>query len=177
MLILGHLGIGKALVSPLTRRLQRRWVYLGTLLPDLIDKPLYYTLSWATGKHGLELGLISGTRTFGHTALFAIAITVGALVRKSKVLAALSLGIASHLLLDSVADHLWDAGGATPSDISLFWPLKGIQMPIAQFTNILDHVRNKQQPTYLLAELLGAILLINDYYRRSTKRRSKKPST
>jgi len=172
MLVLGHLGIGKALVNPIARKLQRRWLYLGTLLPDLIDKPLYYTLSWATGKHGLELGLISGTRTFAHTAIFAIAITVAALLKKSKVLAALSLGIATHLLLDSLADHLWDAGGVS-SDISLFWPLKGIQMPIAQFTNILDHVKNKQ-PTYLLAELLGAALLMNDYYQRSSKRRSQR---
>jgi len=31
------------------------------ILPDMIDKPLYYGLSFATGRHGL--GLISGTRS------------------------------------------------------------------------------------------------------------------
>jgi hypothetical protein len=47
MFFFGHLGVGATLVRPWKERLPFRWVLLGAVLPDLIDKPLYYGLSWA----------------------------------------------------------------------------------------------------------------------------------
>ncbi|MBI5201898.1 MAG: metal-dependent hydrolase, partial [Elusimicrobia bacterium] len=41
MIFFGHLGLGDALAAPVRRGLPRRWVLLGTVLPDLLDKPLY----------------------------------------------------------------------------------------------------------------------------------------
>ncbi|MEO5970743.1 MAG: metal-dependent hydrolase [Bdellovibrionia bacterium] len=163
MLVLGHLGIGKALVSPFIRRLKLRWIYLGTILPDLIDKPLYYCLSWVTGKQGLELGLISGSRTFGHTALFALLLSLGAFVKRSKLLAALSIGVASHLILDSFGDHFWAKEMSQNS--SLLWPLNGLQMPITPFQNVFEHLGSKRHPGFLYAELIGALLLVREYFR------------
>ncbi len=77
MFVLGHLGIGKRLAAHPYRRFSRvdkRAFFVGALLPDLIDKPLYYGWSWLTGKHGAEAGLISGTHLFGHTGLFLLAL-------------------------------------------------------------------------------------------------------
>src|SRR5947209_6204662 len=105
MFLLGHLGIGKKVAQPFSKGLSTRIILLGTILPDLIDKPLYYSIAWATGKQAHELGLISGTRTFGHTALFLLFIVLLGAAKKSRFLAALSLGITTHLLLDGLLDH------------------------------------------------------------------------
>src|SRR6185312_7307809 len=102
MFVLAHLGIGLELARPWRRRLPVKPLLLGTLLPDLIDKPLYYGLAWATGRRGYAIGLISGTRTFGHTVLFAAAIAAYAAARRSKAAAAVALGCATHLILDAV---------------------------------------------------------------------------
>ena len=55
-------------------RADNRAFFVGALLPDLIDKPLYYGWSWLTGKHGADAGLISGTHLFGHTGVFLLAL-------------------------------------------------------------------------------------------------------
>ena len=65
MFVFGHLGIGYKLASPWSRRLSKRLILLGTVLPDLIDKPVYYGLSWWTGKSGAALGLIDRARQVG----------------------------------------------------------------------------------------------------------------
>src|SRR4051812_44623567 len=104
MLPFAHLGIGSTMAAPWSRDLPKRALLLGTLLPDLIDKTLYYSLYLATGQWGEKLGLIAGTRTFGHSGLFLIAVTALALFRGSRTAVALGLGILTHLLLDVAAD-------------------------------------------------------------------------
>ena len=47
MFVLGHVGIGTRVLGGLRQRLPARWLILGCLLPDLIDKPLFYLLLWA----------------------------------------------------------------------------------------------------------------------------------
>src|SRR5207245_8990653 len=74
MFVLGHLGIGSWLAARRVRADSIAWLLFGAVLPDLIDKPLYYALSFATGRHGAALGLISSTRTFGHTLILAFAL-------------------------------------------------------------------------------------------------------
>ena len=73
MFALGHLGIGKKLAARPFRRfsaVERRAFFIGALLPDLIDKPLYYIPAWLTGRHGAAAGILSGTHLFAHTGLF-----------------------------------------------------------------------------------------------------------
>lgn len=128
MFLFGHLGIGSRLVD--FRRRKFAWIplFLGALFPDLVDKVLYYGLVAVTGKRGRELGLISGTRTFGHSLIFLLLVT-GALVgatrrsrgrpsqsadqdllrlgegqRLKSVTRAFALGWASHLILDFAGD-------------------------------------------------------------------------
>src|ERR1041385_5467328 len=75
MFVLGHIGIGRRLAAHRYAAFSRRdrWLFvLGTILPDLIDKPLYYIPSSITGKEGAALGIIAGTHSFGHTLLFLV---------------------------------------------------------------------------------------------------------
>src|SRR6267143_777482 len=56
MFVFGHLGVGSWVIARRVRAEQLAWVLFGTLLADLIDKPLYYALVLATGRHGAALG-------------------------------------------------------------------------------------------------------------------------
>ena len=167
MFLLGHLGIGLKTASPFHRDLPLKPLLLGTLLPDLIDKPLYYGLAWATGRRGFELGLISGTRTFGHTLLFTISLAALASARRSKMIAALALGSATHLLLDVVSDVF-----TRTTDYSLkilAWPLLGWRFPGYMYEGLGEHLGHFRQPFFLYAELIGAIILIAEW--RDARRR------
>src|SRR4051812_16556438 len=110
MFVFGHLGIGSKLATPWAMGLRRRWILLGTILPDLIDKPVYYGLSYARGLRGAALGLMSGTRTFGHTGALLLLMATFSILKKSRFLAALSLGMATHLLLDGITEHFLTNG-------------------------------------------------------------------
>jgi hypothetical protein len=85
MMIFGHLGIGLRLARPFS--VPPGWLLLGTLLPDLLDKTTYYGLSVALGARGADLGLISGTRTFGHTAAFLLLLALVGAGSRSKAIA------------------------------------------------------------------------------------------
>jgi hypothetical protein len=82
--LFAHLGIGVRSIrwiEGLSRKGTRALLpiaplFLGTLLPDLIDKPLYYGLSWLTGLRGAELGVIAGTRSFGHSWILLLLLTI-----------------------------------------------------------------------------------------------------
>ncbi len=163
MLPLGHLGIGLEAARPFRRGLPVKPLLLGTLLPDLIDKPLYYGLSFATGRHGAAVGLISGTRTFGHTILLTASLAAVAAARRSKFLAAVALGSTTHLILDVVADVF-----TRRTDYSLkvlAWPLLGRQFPGYAYSGLRDHLGQIHEPFLLYAEIIGALLLFVEWRR------------
>ena len=167
MFVLGHMGIGLKTARPFRRDLPLKPLLLGTLLPDLIDKPLYYGLSFSTGRHGAALGLISGTRTFGHTILLTASLGALAAARRSKVLAALTLGAATHLLLDAVSDVCTHR-----TDFSLrvlVWPLLGWRFPAYAHVGLGEHLGHVMEPFFLFAELLGAAILLIEW-RRARRR-------
>lgn len=156
MFVLGHLGIGSKLVSPWSKGLPKKYVLLGTLFPDFIDKPLYYGLSFITGEHGVELGLISGTQTIAHTGLFLLCVATAAFFWKSRALAALALGISTHLVLDNLGDH--------PIGESLLWPFMTLQFPVIPFPSLGDHLVSFIRPYIFWTELAGASLLLWDHW-------------
>lgn len=106
MFVLGHLGIGLGLAYVLTYRrptsIDYRLVLLGTILPDLIDKPL-----------GALLGL--ETRLVGHTLIFLLAILALSRVPRMPGLQWVGFGVATHLLLDQIWNEphvvLWPFAG------------------------------------------------------------------
>jgi hypothetical protein len=169
MFFLGHLGIGSKLVSPWSKGLPKWPLLLGTALPDLIDKPLYYIPHLITGRRGAELGLISGTRTFGHTALFALGITAYALLKKSRFFAALALGVGSHLLLDGLGDYLMHPAASQGwimqgGQSALFWPLTGNEYPVIPFKSIEEHLSMAQRPWIFIGEIVGFLILTMDSF-------------
>ena len=73
MFVLGHLGIGSWLAARRVRADSIAWLLFGAVLPDLIDKPLYYALSFATLREhagvSLESPWMLGSELLGATLL------------------------------------------------------------------------------------------------------------
>ncbi len=148
---LGHMGLTAALGKLVLRegarlrKLDYRLLLLGSLLPDLIDKPI-----------ALLLG-IQG-RSVAHTLLFSISLTLFLVlplivpnlypkriaVRLSNPLPILTVGVWTHLLLD----RIWEE----PSVV--LWPFLGVGFPKATF-DILLLFRYLLEPYILAGELLG----------------------
>lgn len=172
MIFFGHLGIGNALITPFRRGLSRKWILFGTVFSDVFDKSLYYGLVAVTGKHGLELahqvgpflGPISGTRTFGHTAMVLMGFSILALILKSKRLAALAMGISTHLFLDGLSDHFIHTAQVSAGPTSaLLWPFTGLGFPVIPYQSVHEHVLSWKSSFLIFSELAGLILLGADY--------------
>ncbi len=160
MFVLGHLGIAKKLAARPYRhfsRLDKRVFFVGALLPDLIDKPLYYVPAWLTGRRGAAAGILSGTHLFAHTGLFLLVLGAAALVTRARPLRALAIGVATHLVLDVV--------GLSLSWRALLWPLFGWHFPAYPFTSFSQHLGTILHPITLIGELAGATILWWDYRR------------
>jgi LexA-binding, inner membrane-associated putative hydrolase len=104
MLLFAHVGLALA-AGRMFRRTNLAFLALGSMLPDIIDKPL--------GQ--LVYGTPAMGRTFSHTLLFLLLISALALYLRDGRLASLSGGVLSHLILDS----MW------ASPVILLWPLFG----------------------------------------------------
>jgi membrane-bound metal-dependent hydrolase YbcI (DUF457 family) len=169
MLPLAHLGIGQRLAN-VGNRLPLKPVLLGTLFPDLIDKPLYYVPAFLTGKYGAELGLISGTRSVAHSLAFLCALLLVAVIagRQRQWWLALSAGVASHLFLDNFLEP-WSPLTPYSSRIALLFPNYGMQFPIAIHHSFGEHIFLHLNPLELVAELVGAVLLILLWRRAKTR--------
>ena len=174
MFVLGHMGFGSKLAQPFSKDLNRRWVLLGTILPDLIDKPLYYGLSAITHKRGNELGLIAGTRTIGHTGIFLVALSGLAVLRRSKLLGAVALGVATHLFLDNFSDQFVSliSSNTGPDQqvssalVALLFPFYQPSFGASPFHGAREHLSHLSNTYTIVTESLGAAILYWDYQRR-----------
>lgn len=171
MLLFGHLGLTvsaawafgnsydklQARKQPLesgTNKLQRlaskidyRVVLIGSMLPDIIDKPLGILI-----LHG-EYG---GGRGFFHTLLFALLLSLAGLIwyRKKRGTLLLTLGLATimHLVLDS----MW-----TRKE-TLLWPVLGLSFypgNTIDWLSIWWHDLFTNPSTYI-PEILGTFILV-----------------
>jgi membrane-bound metal-dependent hydrolase YbcI (DUF457 family) len=156
MFILGHIGFGRTLARPWLRRLPTWPLVIGTLLPDLIDKPLYYAHVWT---------FISCTRTFGHTGLLMLAVATVAYLRHSRVLAALALGMATHVVLDCALDWMTSNGPST-AFVALTWPILSRTFAVYDFASMRAHLQALISPAILATEVIGLVLIVGDYVRR-----------
>jgi hypothetical protein len=164
MFALGHLGIGKRLAARPFRHfspVDKRMFFVGALLPDLIDKPLYYIPAWLTGKHGAAAGILSGTHLFAHTGLFLLVLAIAGLATRSRPLRALAIGVTTHLVLDFV--------GLSMNLRTLLWPLFGWRFPTYPFRSIGEHLGTFFRPLTFISEALGGAILWWDY--RKARRR------
>jgi len=165
---LGHLGIGKKIATRWYRRfspVERRAFFLGALLPDLIDKPLFYIPFWL-GRRGEAAGILSGTHLFAHTGLFLLALVIAARLTRSLLARAVAIGVATHFVLDCV--------GLSMGLGMLIWPLLGWRFPAYPFINLGQHLGTILRPVTLAGELLGAAILLWDWRKVRSPRPAKR---
>jgi len=139
-------GTWRGPLRRLSRKIDLRLLLIGSLLPDIIDKPL-----------GLLLfPTVFGTgRLFAHTLLFILALCVCGLLfysyRGNNGILVITYGSAMHLLLDSMwlspAILLWPFLGPMPTGTSDLW--------LERLIETLLHNPHAYAP-----EILGGIIAI-----------------
>jgi hypothetical protein len=164
MFVLGHVGIGPRLLFGWRRRLPAGWLALGCLLPDLIDKPLFYALLWTEGRAD---ALISGSRSLGHSGIFFLLLFLLALLGRRPALWAVCAGVATHLSLDVLGELIMGSDAESSIWLAILFPALGWHFPKAQFSSMLEHLRISAESAYVIAgEILGGALLVRDHLRR-----------
>jgi hypothetical protein len=133
-------------LSLLRKYVDLRILFIGSLLPDIIDKPLgIYILGDA----------FSNGRIFSHTLVFFLAISLaGGLVYWkfcNTWLTVLAFGTLTHLILDSQ----WKR----PQ--TLFWPFLGFGFPRYDSTDWVQNTLKEllTKPSYYVPEILGGLVL------------------
>ena len=170
MFVLGHVGIGTRMLLGLRQRLPARWLIAGCLLPDLIDKPLFYILLWTRGT---AHPLISGSRSIAHSGLFCLALLAVALIARRPAAWAVTAGVATHLLLDIGGDLITGSPPDASIWIAIFFPARGWRFPVAHFTSLSEHLRLTAENLYVVAgEIAGGAILL----RSALGRRRNQPS-
>lgn len=171
MLILGHVGItlGLAVVSEgITKKIKGDefklninygLVALGSMLPDIIDKPLGHVILWETLNNG---------RIISHTLLFTLLLWVISLLALRWGIywpLSVSFGSLAHLGLDL----MW----LKPS--ILFWPLFGSIFTYSDKDFISGIIQNLNKPRVFIPEILGGLIivafLINRWYEKGRESR------
>jgi hypothetical protein len=148
-MILWHLGITVLIVRYVFRdpRMDLRWIMVGSLLPDVIDKPIGSIFLHETfGTHRL----VAHALVFPVVALgVALLLTRrGTALRRGVI--AVVIGCFIHLLLDGV----W-TGPET-----FLWPFFGLEFPRVAGSDFATLVRTMlQSPMVWLGEAVGAAYL------------------
>jgi hypothetical protein len=138
----GHLALAYVLYSSLTRlryRLPPTWpgvalVAFGSQVPDLVDKPLSWTL-----------GVLPTGRSFAHSLIFgtAIVVAVALLLRRLDLPGerAFALGYYSHLVGDSYGAAL---AGRFHELSFLLWPVLPLDTADEPTVGIVQYLLNAQ---------------------------------
>jgi len=146
MLLFAHVGLTLA-SSRLLRRADLAALALGSMLPDIIDKPLGLIVFGSPGMG----------RTIAHTLLFLLLLAALALYTKDIRLISLTWGVLVHLILDA----MWN------SPEILLWPLLG-PFPNGQLIDMLSYLEmlldGLKNPGVLIPELAGFAYLLHFAY-------------
>ena len=138
--VLGHVGIGLGIAWLLTYRrpvsIDYRLVLVGTMLPDLIDKPL-----------GSLLGLQE--RLWAHSLLFLVVLLALSRIPRIRGLEWVGFGVATHFLLDLI----WD----TPN--AFLWPFGGPFLPSTFSVGSYVHIL-LTDPYVQAGEIVGTVALV-----------------
>ena len=137
MLLFAHVGLALA-SARLSNRLDLLFLAMGSMLPDIIDKPLGL----------LVFGSPNMGRTFAHTFLFLLILTAVSIRLQDIRSASLTWGVFVHLILDT----MWS------SPVTLLWPLLG-GFPDAPYLDTFSYLQmllmGLEEPGILIPELLG----------------------
>jgi inner membrane protein len=137
----------KATHSP---HIDYRFVLLGSLLPDILDKPIGQILFRETFSNG---------RIFAHTLVFLLLLSIAGLalyLRRGKSwLLLLSFGTAGHLIEDSI----WRA------PVTFLWPLLGWTFPAGDMTGWVRRILENlfTNSVVYIPELIGLAILVSAF--------------
>lgn len=137
----------KVTSRPEIKLIDYRLVLIGSMLPDIIDKPIGQLFFRSFFSNG---------RIFCHTLLFVLLITLIGLYLylKHKRLGMLVLSLCSlgHLILDK----MWQ------EPITFLWPAYGWVFPRADLTNWLPNMLNAllTNPRIFIPEYIGGAILV-----------------
>jgi len=150
MLLFAHVGLTLAF-SRLLHHVNLAALALGSMLPDIIDKPLGL----------IAFGSPNMGRTIAHTLLFLLLLAALSFYTRDIRLISITWGVLAHLILDS----MWN------SPEILFWPLLG-PFPERPILDTLSYIEmllaGLKNPGILIPELAGfAYLLLFVYSRRN----------
>lgn len=159
MFIFGHVGIGRTIVGQRGRALPVVALIAGMLLPDVIDKSLYYARF---------SDFISCTRTFGHTGLLLALVFVTAWLTRSRTGFALGVGMATHLLLDGFLDLF--SRERSSALVAFAWPFLDTHFFSYSFTSPLEQLRHLWRLPIIAGEAVGLLLLLREYSKRRLAR-------
>ena len=146
----GHFSRAVSWLTSLAYRVDIRLLLIGSLLPDIVDKPI--------GRFLFQNTFSNGT-IFCHTLLFLIIITLVGLYlyhsRKKTWLLVLSFGTFTHLILDA----MWQ----TPR--TFLWPLYGLSFERYDLISLSDWIEELFHtllifPAIGIPELVGAATII-----------------
>jgi len=157
MYLLAHSGITlgaayaveKSVRSP-ALKVDYRFVLLGALLPDMIDKPL---------GHLIFPQVLAGGRTFAHTLLFLLLVTLAGIIIYRIKAQQWGLCLAFGVLMHCILDSMW------LDPVTLFWPLLSLSFPKRaemDFFAVLNMwLRNllTSAPVFI-PEIAGGVILI-----------------
>ncbi len=139
-------GSNGSRLNTLVSRIDMRLLLVGSLLPDIVDKPVGLFLFGETFSNG---------RIFCHTLLFLILLSVAGVSFYRSYgktwLLALFFGTLTHL----VFDQMWRAPR------TLFWPLFGLSFERADVSNWTSDIYHRlfTEPSVYIPEIAGAIIL------------------
>lgn len=160
MLLFGHIGItlgiffGLVFFFPRLRTIiDPRFLVIGALLPDLVDKPIGRIIFASSVANG---------RIIGHTLLFSFLLLLTGLYlyekRKDIKVLALATGSFFHLF----EDQMW----AQPQ--TFFWPLHGLSFPrdhtdytgLEYLIKMLEHSFHPGFSEIYMPEIMGMGILV-----------------
>lgn len=148
-MILWHLGVTLLAVRYVFRdpNMDLRWVALGSLLPDLLDKPVGSVLFHDTfGTHRL----VAHALVFPVVGLFVVL----GVTRRGSVSRKAAIGVVIGALFHLVLDGAW----ADPE--AFWWPLLGVEFPAVADSTIGPLVqRMVADPWVWAGEAVGAAYL------------------
>jgi len=159
---LGHVGIGTHLVPRRLREgLPWRWLALGCMLPDVVDKPIWVVAWWL----GARSELIDSAKLIGHTAFFALAVAVLARIVRTRQMVAIAYALPTHIVLDVISDA-GKGGGLGVWKSWLFWPFEVPRLGILTVVSPLRELALElHSGVYIAGEVMGAALLLWDVAR------------
>jgi inner membrane protein len=164
MLILGHAGItlGAATFvagaanynqpkaswfATLSRYLDIRFLLVGSLLPDIIDKPVGQYFFRETFNNG---------RIFSHTLLFLVVIAAAGFYLLKRHRQVWMLSLAAGTMMHLVLDQIWNAPA------TLFWPFMGFTFAKIELTGYVSNIFRAllSDPSVYIPEAVGLVILV-----------------